>query len=66
MGIKNIIGELQVNGSPVVTSEELESLSKVSTTGLISDLEEMWDIEIVFDGGDFDIKLAKLDTTQLV
>lgn len=45
------------------------ALSKVATTGLFGDIEETWDIEIIFDGGTFfDIaKLdeAKLDTTKL-
>lgn len=44
----------------------LESLSKVATTGLFGDLEEIWDTEIIFDAGTFDFNMAKLDETKLV
>lgn len=42
MGIKNIIGELQVNGSPVVTEENLEDAVKI---GLTSNTEALTDEE---------------------
>lgn len=70
MGVKNIQGQLTLNGSNVITEEQLQeiidSLALVAKSGLIEDLSMLWDTELIFDGGSADVQLAILDETILL
>ncbi len=55
-------GELRVNNSPVVTEA---SVAPVALSGNFNDLEFPWDVEFIFDGGDIDVTVAKLDNYYL-
>ena len=55
----------QTNSSRVDYIKNKPELKTVANTGLISDLEEIWDTQIIFDGGDADVILAILNETEM-
>ena len=48
-----------------IVQAEVEKLALVAQTGLLSDLINEWDTEIIFDCGTMNITLAELDATIL-
>ena len=46
-------------------SQQIQELAPVAKSGLIEDLNLLWDTIRIFDGGDADVKLAILDDTVL-
>lgn len=46
-------------------SQQIQELAPIAKSGLIEDLEMLWDTILIFDGGNADSKLAILDNTIL-
>ena len=46
-------------------NKQIQELAPIAKSGLIEDLEMLWDTILIFDGGSADSKLALLDNTIL-
>ena len=46
-------------------SQQINELAPIAKSGLIEDLEMLWDTMLIFDGGSANVKLAVLDYTVL-
>ena len=54
-----------LNYSSSQIDNKFDNLAEVAKTGSINNIEQPWDIELIFDGGIFDGNIAKLDDTEL-
>jgi hypothetical protein len=46
-------------------NKQINELAPIAKSGLIEDLEMLWDTMLIFDGGSADVTLAILDETIL-
>ena len=47
-------------------NKQINELAPIAKSGLIEDLEMLWDTMLIFDGGSADVTLATLDETILL